>query len=366
MEGRVYDPDMGRFVSADPTMQDPISTQGYDRYGYIQNNPLSGTDPDGHHFHDIAGPVEGILSAFSEECSYCAAAAVAIAAVDGYQQTGSYKGAALDAGEAYVMYEIGEHFPGNYGVTDAQFWEKAALEGLAGGAFSQAGGGRFGDGFLGGFAGSVAGNFIDPGNGEFFDTAKAVTEAYIAGGTASAIGGGNFANGGSTAAFVELFNHLSHVIINQFQRGMDAHDTYQQYAKSLDPSLFTDQFSDGNGTYFGGGRPDIGDPATQQLWEIKPDNLGQILLGKIQLDYYSLGSGGKYIAGDMPDTFGGRETITLRGIYASYTYRYAGGGIVAYSYALNSNVSEVSVPVRIPVKLLVPPPTNYSPVLVPP
>ncbi len=210
MEGRVYDPDTGRFVSADPTMQDPISTQGYDRYGYIQNNPLSGVDPDGYHFHDIAGPVEGILMAFSEECAYCAAAAIALAAIDGYQQTGSYKGAALDAGEAYVMYEIGEQYPDSYGVTDPQFWEKAALEGLAGGAFSKAGGGRFGDGFLGGFAGSVAGNYIDPGDYGFIDTARAVTEAYIVGGTASALGGGSFSNGGATAAFVELFNDLKH------------------------------------------------------------------------------------------------------------------------------------------------------------
>lgn len=41
MEGRVYDPDLGRFVSADPM-------QGGDRYGYVDDNPLSLTDPSGY------------------------------------------------------------------------------------------------------------------------------------------------------------------------------------------------------------------------------------------------------------------------------------------------------------------------------
>jgi RHS repeat-associated protein len=47
MNGRVYDPEAGRFVSADPMVQFPASTQGYDRYGYVGNNPLSYTDPSG-------------------------------------------------------------------------------------------------------------------------------------------------------------------------------------------------------------------------------------------------------------------------------------------------------------------------------
>ncbi|MET0103243.1 MAG: RHS repeat-associated core domain-containing protein, partial [Sedimenticola sp.] len=48
MNGRVYDPELGRFLSADPTMQFPYSTQGYNRYAYVQNNPLKYTDPSGY------------------------------------------------------------------------------------------------------------------------------------------------------------------------------------------------------------------------------------------------------------------------------------------------------------------------------
>ncbi|MCP3925712.1 MAG: RHS repeat-associated core domain-containing protein [Desulfobacterales bacterium] len=48
MNGRVYDPEIGRFLSADPVIQDPYNTQSYNRYSYCFNNPLSYTDPSGH------------------------------------------------------------------------------------------------------------------------------------------------------------------------------------------------------------------------------------------------------------------------------------------------------------------------------
>jgi RHS repeat-associated protein len=48
MNGRVYDPEIGRFISADPYVQFPESTQGFNRYTYVANNPLSYTDPSGY------------------------------------------------------------------------------------------------------------------------------------------------------------------------------------------------------------------------------------------------------------------------------------------------------------------------------
>jgi RHS repeat-associated protein len=47
MNGRVYDPLVGRFVSADPFIQDPTNGQGYNRYSYVLNNPTNLTDPTG-------------------------------------------------------------------------------------------------------------------------------------------------------------------------------------------------------------------------------------------------------------------------------------------------------------------------------
>jgi RHS repeat-associated protein len=48
MNGRVYDPRIGRFVSPDPIVQAPAFSQSYNRYAYVFNSPLSYTDPSGY------------------------------------------------------------------------------------------------------------------------------------------------------------------------------------------------------------------------------------------------------------------------------------------------------------------------------
>jgi RHS repeat-associated protein len=47
MNGRVYDPLIGRFTSADPTLHGPHNDQNWNRYAYVRNNPLNRTDPSG-------------------------------------------------------------------------------------------------------------------------------------------------------------------------------------------------------------------------------------------------------------------------------------------------------------------------------
>ncbi len=53
MNGRVYDPTLGRFLSADPFVPNPTATQAFNRYSYVGNNPLSYTDPSGFFFKKI-------------------------------------------------------------------------------------------------------------------------------------------------------------------------------------------------------------------------------------------------------------------------------------------------------------------------
>jgi RHS repeat-associated protein len=48
MNGRVYDYNVGRFMSVDPVIQFPSNSQSKNPYSYIMNNPLSGTDPTGY------------------------------------------------------------------------------------------------------------------------------------------------------------------------------------------------------------------------------------------------------------------------------------------------------------------------------
>jgi len=55
MNGRIYDPAIGMFLSPDPILQDPGNTQNYNRYSYVLNNPLKYTDPTGLSFWDDLG-----------------------------------------------------------------------------------------------------------------------------------------------------------------------------------------------------------------------------------------------------------------------------------------------------------------------
>ncbi len=47
MNGRVYDPVLARFMSADVFIQSPWSSQSFNRYGYVWNGPMKYTDPSG-------------------------------------------------------------------------------------------------------------------------------------------------------------------------------------------------------------------------------------------------------------------------------------------------------------------------------
>ena len=47
MNGRLYDPMIGKFMSGEPLVQDPINGQSYNRYSYVLNNPTNLTDPTG-------------------------------------------------------------------------------------------------------------------------------------------------------------------------------------------------------------------------------------------------------------------------------------------------------------------------------
>jgi RHS repeat-associated protein len=56
MNGRIYDPLIGRFMSADPYVQAPTNLKTFNRYSYVWNNPLKGYDPSG--FLSVVGPSE--------------------------------------------------------------------------------------------------------------------------------------------------------------------------------------------------------------------------------------------------------------------------------------------------------------------
>ena len=67
MNGRVYDALVGRMISPDPTVPDPMNAQAWNRYSYVGNDPLAFTDPSGFSwlssfFHSVGNFFSSLLS----------------------------------------------------------------------------------------------------------------------------------------------------------------------------------------------------------------------------------------------------------------------------------------------------------------
>ncbi|OYQ43400.1 hypothetical protein CHU94_00135 [Rhodoferax sp. TH121] len=59
MNGRVYDPLMGRFMSADPIVQSPYNLKSFNRYSYVWNNPMRMFDPTGFKAYESSSEASG-------------------------------------------------------------------------------------------------------------------------------------------------------------------------------------------------------------------------------------------------------------------------------------------------------------------
>ncbi|WP_282110062.1 SpvB/TcaC N-terminal domain-containing protein [Shewanella algicola] len=59
MNGRIYDFNVGRFLSVDPFLQFPENSQSANPYSYILNNPMSGVDPTGYISEELDEDISG-------------------------------------------------------------------------------------------------------------------------------------------------------------------------------------------------------------------------------------------------------------------------------------------------------------------
>jgi RHS repeat-associated protein len=278
MNGRIYDPLLGRMLSADPHIQSPTNLQNYNRYSYVTNNPLSMTDPSGfffkklfkkigkffkkfwrpivaitlaivtagalaHFAFSVGGGIFGaggsIAALFTGQAGLGLGASIAVGAAGGFVGgfvNGGIRGALLGALTGGIAGGIGHAFAegGMIGkeLSDEAFRElaRASAHGVTGGAVQELAGGEFGAGFAGSFAGSFAGHLGPQHDGNLF---AQVTQAAVVGGTVSELSGGSFENGAVTAAFQHLFNNRMHKGTGKWRAHSEANARFHKKVNEL-------------------------------------------------------------------------------------------------------------------------------------
>ncbi|MDF0584143.1 RHS repeat-associated core domain-containing protein [Bradyrhizobium yuanmingense] len=244
LNGRVYDPLLARFTSADPTVTDPMNMQGWNRYSYVGNDPLAFTDPNGFSwlssfFRSVTNffrnnpiarailqigttillnvvlPGAGLLAAGSMGLAVASAAGGAMIATG---LSGGNLGQVLKAGliagaTAAAFYGVGELTGHTPAFGTAKYAANVAGHSAVGCASSVASGGSCSSGALSGAVGSALSPltqkiFPDAGT-DLGQRMGGTIVSAVAGGLASVAGGGKFENGAVTGAFGYLFNYLA-------------------------------------------------------------------------------------------------------------------------------------------------------------
>ena len=223
MNGRLYDPALGRFLSADPTVQFPSNMQNYNRYTYINNNPLSAVDYSGYGFIDeFFGELGATFNSLTGGNRVVRMAAIIAISTFAPGIFGATFNIVLDSMQAAMVggFAAGAASGGSLSsalkgalVAGAMSWAggiknvyaRYAAHGAIGCASASADGGKCGAGAMAGVFSAATEKFAS-GFGKY---GGAVVSAVI-GGTASVIGGGKFENGAMTGAFGYLFNCMAH------------------------------------------------------------------------------------------------------------------------------------------------------------
>lgn len=200
MNGRLYDPMLGRFFSPDPIVQLPDNMQNYNRYSYCLNNPLKYTDPSGQAFS--LGMILGI-------CNFTVNVISAVRNSKNVLQFYSsfMSNMAISLAADGLTSKIGSIFGGRGGIGHELL--RSGTHGAASGLISVFRGGDFASAFYSGAAASFIGSLAKSGkkSDEFM-----LASASLVGGSVAWATGGDFLQGATQGYRIAAKNHLSHLI----------------------------------------------------------------------------------------------------------------------------------------------------------
>lgn len=194
MNGRVYDPILGRFLSPDKYVQQGDNSQNYNSYSYCLNNPLKYTDPSGELFGLDDALVVGVFSG-----------AIMGAMNAAMSDKPIWRGALLGGLSAAATYGIGSLFgpAGSFG----HEMLRAGAHALSSGVFNALNGDNFWNGLISGAASSGMGSFAQSSN---WNSYLLMASTTAAGGTIAWATGGDFLQGALNGLQIGAFNFAEH------------------------------------------------------------------------------------------------------------------------------------------------------------
>lgn len=239
MNGRLYDPVLGRFVSADSVIDGLFTTQGLNQFSYVHNNPLSFVDLDGHKSlrKRLKKFAQVVFPTFYMANTKEGATTVAIAGVAAYTgglAAGYFFGGTASLGGAVVYGATagavngglntavaggdgsdvlrGALYGGVVGAASGGLSHgiglikdpliNAVTHGVVNGVMTELQGGSFRAGFSSGFVGAAASNF---------GLANSDIGIGFWGGVSSKLAGGDFAQGALSSVVAYETNCKAHV-----------------------------------------------------------------------------------------------------------------------------------------------------------
>lgn len=230
MNARLYDPKLHRLLQADNFIQDPTSTQDYNRYSYAHNNPLKYIDPDGNNPIILIGIGVSLVSYFA--VTHFNHQKITIDGITNAIFWGFMSSAA--------SFGVGE-FTSTITTLTTRIAVQSVLHGATQGGFASLQGGKFWNSFASGSVSSLAasgwsgGSNLNVDGEEILGTgfsgfggssgASMIAFGTVMGGVGAKLSGGNFWQGAVTGLFVSGFNHYAHIsgerrsLLARFKKG---------------------------------------------------------------------------------------------------------------------------------------------------